>query len=172
MVAGLWKGLEEYGSMLRGKSENAGSPSLVSKKKNAFESECIPGVGDGQGGLACCNSWGRKELDTTERLNWTEIFCINIQMWNLLYKHSDVYGTLQVITELTHLILTATPIRQIVFLSIFRVGKLRHTSVSQLTQDYEADRWKCQYSDTGKEIATHSSILAWVIPWTEEPGRL
>ena len=28
-----------------------------------------PGVGDGQGGLACCGSWGRKELDTTERLN-------------------------------------------------------------------------------------------------------
>ena len=31
-----------------------------------------PGVGDGQGGLACCNSWGYKELDMTERLNWTE----------------------------------------------------------------------------------------------------
>ena len=30
------------------------------------------GGGDGQGGLACCDSWGRKELDTTERLNWTE----------------------------------------------------------------------------------------------------
>ena len=28
---------------------------------------------DGQGGLACCDSWGRKELDTTERLNWTEL---------------------------------------------------------------------------------------------------
>ena len=28
-----------------------------------------PGVGDGQGGLACCNSWGRKGSDTTERLN-------------------------------------------------------------------------------------------------------
>ena len=27
------------------------------------------GVGDGQGGLACCSSWGRKELDMTERLN-------------------------------------------------------------------------------------------------------
>ena len=38
------------------------------------ESEWTPGVGDGQGGLACCNSWGRKELDTTERLNWTESF--------------------------------------------------------------------------------------------------
>ena len=32
-----------------------------------------PGVGDGQGGLACCNSWGRKESDTTEQLNWTEL---------------------------------------------------------------------------------------------------
>ena len=28
-----------------------------------------PRVGDGQGGLACCDSWGRKESDTTERLN-------------------------------------------------------------------------------------------------------
>ena len=31
------------------------------------------GVGDGQRGLACCDSWGRKESDTTERLNWTEL---------------------------------------------------------------------------------------------------
>ena len=31
-----------------------------------------PGVGDGQGGLACYSPWGRKESDTTERLNWTE----------------------------------------------------------------------------------------------------
>ena len=34
------------------------------------ESEWTLGVGDGQGGLACCDSWGRKELNTTERLNW------------------------------------------------------------------------------------------------------
>ena len=30
------------------------------------------GVGDGQGGLVCCSSWGCKESDMTERLNWTE----------------------------------------------------------------------------------------------------
>ena len=36
------------------------------------ESEWTPGVGDGQGGQACCSSRGRKELDMTERLNWTE----------------------------------------------------------------------------------------------------
>ena len=36
------------------------------------KSEWTPGVGDGQGGLACCDSWGRKESDTTEltELNW------------------------------------------------------------------------------------------------------
>ena len=38
-----------------------------------FPNEWTPGVDDGQGGLACCNSWGRKELDTTKRLNWTEL---------------------------------------------------------------------------------------------------
>ena len=37
------------------------------------ESEWTPGVSDGQGGLACCDSWGRKESDTTEWLNWTEL---------------------------------------------------------------------------------------------------
>ena len=37
------------------------------------EFEWTPGVGDGQGGLVCCDSWGRKESDTTEQLNWTEL---------------------------------------------------------------------------------------------------
>ena len=37
------------------------------------ESEWTPGDGDGQGGLACCDSWGLKESDMTERLNWTDL---------------------------------------------------------------------------------------------------
>ena len=36
---------------------------------NGHQFEQALGVGDEQGGLACCNSWGRKESDTTERLN-------------------------------------------------------------------------------------------------------
>ena len=40
---------------------------------NAHEFEWTLGVGDGQGGLVCCDSWGRKESDTTEWLNWTEL---------------------------------------------------------------------------------------------------
>ena len=37
------------------------------------EFEWTPGVGDGQGSLPCCNSWGHKESDRIERLNWTEL---------------------------------------------------------------------------------------------------
>ena len=37
---------------------------------NAHEFESTPAVGDGQGGLACCSPWRRKELDMTEWLNW------------------------------------------------------------------------------------------------------
>ena len=44
-----------------------------------------PGVGDGQGGLVCCDSWGRKESDTTERLNWTEL------NWCLPSEDSSLY---------------------------------------------------------------------------------
>ena len=45
-----------------------------------------PWVGDGQGGLACCSSWGHKESDMTEWLNWTELYVqylvnINLHMW-------------------------------------------------------------------------------------------
>ena len=39
---------------------------------NGHEFESTLGVGEGQGGLACCSPWGHKESDTTEQLNWTE----------------------------------------------------------------------------------------------------
>ena len=49
------------------------------------EFEWTPGVGDGQGGLAWCSSWGRKELDMTEQLNWTEL---NVQ--TLFFNNSYI----------------------------------------------------------------------------------
>ena len=69
------------------------------------ELEWTPGVGDGQGDLVCCDSWGHKELDTTERLNWTE------EIWVQSLGQRD-------------------PLQE--------------------------------------STATHFSILAWRIPWTEE----
>ena len=37
------------------------------------EFEWTPEIGDGQEGLACCDSWGHKESDTTELQNWREL---------------------------------------------------------------------------------------------------
>ena len=49
---------------------------------DGHESQWTPGVGDRQGGLVCCNSWGRKELDTTERLIWSDlIWCEQPTHW-------------------------------------------------------------------------------------------
>ena len=42
-------------------------------RPDGHEFEWTPRVGDGQGGVVCCDSWGRKESATTERLNWTEL---------------------------------------------------------------------------------------------------
>ena len=55
---------------------------------DAHEYEWSPGVGDGQGGLACCNSWGRKELDTTvTELNTLKVhpYCYRWQHFILFY---------------------------------------------------------------------------------------
>ena len=51
---------------------------------NGHEFEKTPGVGDGQGGLACCSPWGHKELDTTEWPNWTELTGFKIK--NVFFK--------------------------------------------------------------------------------------
>ena len=72
-------------SWLTGKDSDAGKD-WGQKEKGTTEDEMFgwhhrlnghgfgwtPGIGDGQGGLECCDSWGRKQLDTTEWLNWTE----------------------------------------------------------------------------------------------------
>ena len=53
----------------------------------------------------------------------------------------------------------------------------RASLVAQMIQNLPA-MWETQVQTLGreypleKEMATHSSILAWEIPWTEEPGRL
>ena len=71
---------------LAGKDHDAGRDSGLEEKGtiedemaewhhqlDAHEFRWTPGVGDGQGGLVCCNSWHHKESDKTERLNWTEL---------------------------------------------------------------------------------------------------
>ena len=52
---------------------------------NSHEFEQAPGVGDGQGRLGCYSSWGCKESDTTEWLNWTDLdwtFSPTVNKWH------------------------------------------------------------------------------------------
>ena len=49
------------------------------------------GVGDGQGGLVFCGSWGHKELNMTEWLNWTEYFIVYIYRCFLIHSSADVH---------------------------------------------------------------------------------
>ena len=48
---------------------------------DGHEFEWTPGVGDGQRDLVCCNSWGLKESDRTEQLNWTEMNWKGLNAW-------------------------------------------------------------------------------------------
>ena len=58
---------------------------------NGHEFEWTPGIGEGQGGLACCSPWGRKESGMTEWLSWTELMpensCLEwwvcLQLWDI-----------------------------------------------------------------------------------------
>ena len=52
---------------------------------HGHEFEWTPGVSDGQGGLACCNSWAHKESDMTEWLNWTELSLVDFTSWVSLH---------------------------------------------------------------------------------------
>ena len=55
------------------------------------ESEWTRRVGDGQGDLACCDSWGHKELDMTERLIWSDLK-VNIVNSQWMQNVDDVFS--------------------------------------------------------------------------------
>ena len=66
------------GRRRRGRQKMRWLDGISSNRLNGHGLGWTLGVGDGQGGLACCGSWGHKESDTTERLNWTELKLITI----------------------------------------------------------------------------------------------
>ena len=71
---------------------------------DGHESEQTPGVGDGQGGLVCCDSWGRKESDMTERMNWIELmvqmgYTSNQHLWWNFQKTAEFVLRSHVISQ-------------------------------------------------------------------------
>ena len=81
----------DWGKEEKGKTEN--EMAGWHHRLDGHESEWTPGVGDGQGGLACCDSWGRKESDTTAWLNWlTDWTFIQQLLWDkLCANHCHVH---------------------------------------------------------------------------------
>ena len=88
------------------------------------ESEWTPGVGDGQGGLACCDSWGRKQLDTTERLNWTELNWL--VMYSVITLSEDLYLLLTMHLSFS----TAYMMDTAIIFCIWHIKKLSYLLVS------------------------------------------
>jgi len=109
------------------------------------------GVGDGQGGLVCCGSWGCKELDMTEWLNW--------------YWNRSNYKSSYLIVILWWLIKY-----------IWLLSKLCTPSSSDGKESAcnAGDPGSIPGSGRppGEGNAINFSILAWRIPWTVKPGGL
>ena len=121
---------------------------------NGQEFEQALGVGDGQGSLACYSPWDHKQSDRTEQLNWTE----------------KIGGLDRSNIEFFFFFLVCFPFRSVSFShrwtslvaqTVKRLPTMQETWVQSLGQDL-----------LEKEMESHSSILAWKIPWTEKPGRL
>ena len=146
---------------------------------DGHESEWTPGVGDGQEGLACCHSWGRKESDTTEQLNWTDAACpIWTRDWCTLHViinpeprlMEDAYHDLNNLHS--HYSRRKEFWQALYCLLGFPVVLLvnnLHANAGDIKR-LEVDPWVGQMPDEG--MAAHSSILAWRIPWTEEPDEI
>ena len=115
---------------------------------NGRESEWTPGVGDGQGRLLCCSPWGCKESDMTEWV--TELTKCYLQ--EIQFQCKDTHRP--------------------------KVEKLKKISMQMETKrNLRISGVKIVIFTSDKialeeGMATYSSILAWRIPWTEEPGGL
>ena len=91
-----------------------------------------PAAGDGQGGLACCGSWGCRESDTTERLDWTELIQL-CQLWPL--QHYEQQRKKQGIKKL---------IGHLKGSGINMVFSFQHTPNQVRLHELNTPTWECQ----------------------------
>ena len=101
-----------------------------------------PGVGDGQGGLACCSPWGRKESDTTEQLNWTELnWClafldfwqsVQTNIWCHLLRLPEM-TSLPTVFVCTFVLLLCFGLSKIYYIGLLEIHRRYSQKVSQLS---------------------------------------
>ena len=120
-----------------------------------------PGVGDGQGGLECCGSCGRKESDTTERLNWTEprnwlflLVCVNVE-WK---RHREI-----------NMKLVMSPALRFCGASQWLKANPKRGAVLGVYTDLPMSRGtQCPYEGSGQKWAKHLDQT--FLPWSPFPG--
>ena len=108
------------------------------------ESEWTPRVGDGQGRLACCDSWGRKESDTTDQLDWTELNWTDLHLPLLSKRRRQWHPTPALLPGKSH------GRRNLEGCSPWVAE--RQTQLSDFTFTFH-------FHALEKEMATHSSVL-------------
>ena len=125
------------------------------------ESEWTPGVGEGQEGLARCDSWGRKESETTERLIWSDLIGFQFEIFPQKKKRKENFpqwSSHRFIFQLEIILFCCDPTPYILcFSSILRYRGLRENILT------------IRVSWGGKKIFSEKDISPtdWG-PWTTE----
>ena len=143
------------------------------------EFEWTPGAGDGPGGLACCNSWGRKQSDMTERLNWTELNWSEETMlhqeinWNKTQQTVDdsTYGNMEGCVYLVWLL--AVVINPFFYCSRFLLGiqLLRHFQThSQLVMIFFL-QWSMKMNEHLTHLLNYTYLNYLFFPLRFQHGR-
>ena len=150
---------------------------------NGHEFEHALGVGDVQESLACSSSWCCEELDTTKWLNWT--YWLSSEAY--LQGHHECWQSSSSTGYISHWLLLCNSLHVYISTASHSQGRKRYhyyrqraSLVAQLLKNLPAlqETWVRSLWSLGqedpleKEMATHSSTLAWKIPWTEKPGGL
>ena len=131
---------------------------------DAHEFGWTPGVGDGQGGLAFCSSWGHKESDTTERLNWTTCWFHQSSPPDFWTPYSVIFICLSMLLQILYCLFYCKFIQS--------WSSLVAQTVKNLLAMWETLVQSLGWEDPpAKGMAIHFSILVWRIPWTVKPVR-
>ena len=126
---------------------------------NGRESEWTLGVGDGQGGLASCNPWRRKESDTTVRLNWTELNTKNVVSIQLCVLLTWIYKWTN-----SHMCLTAKRYLDVFCLSLALLS-VWNAGYSYFLTEYRKN-CNLNISSQFNSVQSISPVWHFATPWT------
>ena len=118
---------------------------------DGHESEWTLEVGDGQGGLACCDSWDCKQLDTTEWLNWTG----DCGLLRSLTKERFIFKSFQAVGRIQFLIALGSSFCA----GCWWWGLSTHRSYPIIPCHLASSKWSILHLQSQHQGLSHSSLL-------------